>query len=97
MDLCTYVGKAAIIFDTLKGLVQKYGTNIWQEDCPFTGNISVNKIPLDEHLFPSLFLPAGDYYLHGIVTIDHGKRKSIDMKGYFSIAAGKTIEDDRIR
>lgn len=97
LDMCTYRSKtnAAKIFDLLRGPLEKYGSNIYQ-GCPYSGNMTLNKLPLDGDLFPSIFIPAGDYYIHYNVTLDRGLRNVLDARFYFSIAAGRTIEDDRM-
>ncbi|KAJ6644473.1 hypothetical protein Bhyg_09442 [Pseudolycoriella hygida] len=64
--------------------------------CPYEGDLSVNKMPLTGALFQYIFVPAGDYKLVLNTTLNERKTSGLLTMVYVSVAAGRTLEDDRM-
>ncbi|KAJ6644438.1 hypothetical protein Bhyg_09407 [Pseudolycoriella hygida] len=97
VDICSYYNNklGSALVDLVKGELENYSTNM-VHPCPYEGQLSLNKMPLTGALFQYIFLPAGDYKL--VINGTHGDKKVFvfRMTSYFSIAAGRTLEDDRM-
>lgn len=81
---------ASKLFALIRNTAEKY-SNIFQP-CPQTGNLWIKNYPLDGSVMPKAFMPSGSYYV-SVENKVNGTR-AVDVKVYFVIPSGRTIEDD---
>ncbi|KAJ6644474.1 hypothetical protein Bhyg_09443 [Pseudolycoriella hygida] len=90
--------KSNTLGSALADLVRKYAEQYSNmiHGCPYEGDLSVNKMPLTGALFQYIFVPAGDYKLVLNTTLNERKTAGLLTTVYISVAAGRTLEDDRM-
>lgn len=77
-----------------KNLNEKQFSGPLAKSCPIPANYSFSNMPIDGQLFPSVFVPSGQYYVS--VEVLTNNVRVVLVKVYFEIPAGRTIEDDRM-
>lgn len=97
IDVCSYYDNilGSAVVDLVRKEVEKYSTNFIR-GCPYTGNMTIINMPLTGALFDYIFLPAGDYKLVIDGIFDKKKLFGVLVTMFFTVLAGKTLEDDNM-
>lgn len=97
LNACDYLRNKATskLFDIVLPTIKEYLFTDQNFTCPFGGRFDIVNMPVTGDFLNNMFVPVGDYMAN--VTVNTNENELIwNGKFYFTIPAGKTIEDDRM-
>lgn len=97
LHICEYLTNktSSRLLDVVMPTISQYLVIDQNFTCPFIGRFDVVNMPILGSFFNNMFVPVGDYMAN--VTFNTNKTELIwNGQFYFTIPAGKTIEDDRM-
>lgn len=74
-------------------IIRQYST--FDMKCPFQGNITIDRLMLDNRFVPNLLLPSGQYRLNIRMYHPNTNETQIDAKIYFTIPESRNAHVDR--